>query len=61
MRGGKRAGAGRKPGSCMDPAKKKKAYNTKLRPDLIAALKAHELPAAQVIDKALRVYLDLPE
>lgn len=56
---GKRKGAGRPVGSTMDKDKKKVPYCTKLDPELRAALKAHELPAAKVIDRALRAYFGL--
>ncbi len=52
MRGGKRKGAGRPPGSTKE--NNKQTYTTRLAPDLIKLLRANELPAAKIIDRALR-------
>lgn len=51
-RGGKRKGAGRKP-----IPNKKQSYSTKLRPDLIAWLRAQK-NAAKIIEGALDEYYE---
>lgn len=52
MRGGKRKGAGRPAGTLKE--NKKVPFSTKIDPDLLARLRNHELPAAKIIDRALR-------
>ena len=52
MRGGARKGAGRKVGSTKTG--NKVAFSTKIDPELVKKLKEHDLPAAKIIDRALR-------
>ena len=52
MRGGKRKGAGRPAGTFKES--KKVPYSIKIDPELLEKLRAHELPASKIIDRALR-------
>ena len=52
MRGGKRKGAGRPAGTTKK--NRKMPYSLKIDPKLLEKLRAHELPASKIIDRALR-------
>lgn len=53
MKEDKGKGVGRPSGSFKNK-RKKKAYSTKIDPDLLEKLRAHDLAAAEIIDRALR-------
>ncbi len=57
MKGGKRTGAGRPPGS-FENKSKKVPYSIKINPELLEKLRAHDLPAGKIIDRALRDWFD---
>ena len=56
MRGGKRKGAGRPAGTTKE--NKKVPYSIKIDPELLEKLRAHDLPASKIIDRALRDWFE---